>query len=76
MLYESLLNNFNEKRILKFRLYNLEYTIKQNDDCVEIKAAYYEKRLHQFKSFEELMINYTVYNEPLFNQLERMIMID
>ena len=76
MAYESLLNKFNEKKILKFRLYSIYYVIEQKDDRVEITTSYYEKRLHHFKSFEELMTYYTVYNEPLLNQMERMIMID
>lgn len=76
MTYETLLNIFNNKKILIFKLYNIDYTIKQKKDYVEIKASYYEKRLHQFKSFDELMQNYTIYNEPLINQMNRIIVID
>ena len=44
MTYETLLNIFNNKKILIFKLYNIDYIIKQKKDYVEIKASYYEKR--------------------------------
>lgn len=76
MTYETLLKKFNEKKVVKFKLYSLDYVVEQKENYVEIKASYYEKRLHKFKSFEDLMENYTVYNEPLLNQMDRIIIID
>ena len=76
MTYETLLKKFNDKKVLKFNLYNINYMIEQKSNYVDIRASYYEKRLHKFKSFEDLMENYTVYNEPLLNQMDRIIIID
>ena len=45
------------------------------DNKVVIYAIYYEKDKHYYNSFEELMNNYTVYNEPLIEQINRIIIL-
>ena len=73
MDYNKLCSLFNEKNKLQFKLYSLEYKVEMIDNKVVIYAIYYEKDKHYYNSLEELMNNYTVYNEPLVNQMDRII---
>ncbi len=75
MDYNQLCNLFNEKNKLQFKLYSLEYNVELIDNKVVIYAIYYEKDKHYYDSLEDLMNNYNVYNEPLINQLNRIIII-
>lgn len=68
-LYELFLNN----KVIHFKLYSLEYNIEDEGSKVVIYANYYEKNKRYFNSFEELMNNFNIYNEPLINQIDRII---
>ena len=68
-LYELFLNN----KVIYFKLYSLEYNIEEESNKVVIYANYYEKNKRYFNSFEELMNNFNIYNEPLINQIDRII---
>ena len=68
-LYELFLNN----KVIHFKLYSLEYNIEEESNKVVIYANYYEKNKRFFNSFEELMNNFNIYNEPLINQIDRII---
>lgn len=76
MDYETLNTEFETKKTIKFKLYSMEYVVEQKDNYVEIYAIYYEKRKSKYSSFEDLMNNYMVYNEPLINQLNRIKILD
>ncbi len=76
MSYETLNTEFETKKTIKFKLYSMEYVVEQKDNYVEIYAIYYEKRKSKYSSFEDLMNNYMVYNEPLINQLNRIKILD
>ena len=68
-LYELFLNN----KVIHFKFYSLEYNIEEESNKVVIYANYYEKNKRSFNSFEELMNNFNIYNEPLINQIDRII---
>ena len=76
MVYEDFKNIFVTSKIIKFKLYSLEYVVEQKENCVEIYAIYYENRKKQYNSLDELMNNYTVYNEPIINQFNRIIVLE
>lgn len=76
MVYEDIKKIFITNNKLKFKLYSLEYMIEQKENYVEIYAIYYENRKKQYNSFDELMNNFTVYNEPLINQINRIQIIN
>ena len=67
---------FETNQKLHLKLYSLEYNIEAVDNKVVIYAIYYEKNKKCFNSFDELINNYTVYNEPLINQLNRIKVLD
>jgi len=74
--FEELNNRFISNNKLKFKLYSLEYVVEKVDNGIEIYATYYQTRKSNYNSFEELMNNYTVYNEPLINQINRIIVLE
>ena len=76
MDYNNLKQLFETNQKLHLKLYSLEYNIEAVDNKVVIYAIYYEKNKKYFNSFDELINNYTVYNEPLINQLNRIKVLD
>ena len=76
MDYNNLKQLFETNQKLHLKLYSLEYNIEVVDNKVVIFAIYYEKNKKYFNSFDELMNNYTVYNEALINQLNRIKVLD
>lgn len=76
MDYNNLKQLFETNQKLHLKLYSLEYNIEAVDNKAVIYAIYYEKNKKCFNSFDELINNYTVYNEPLINQLNRIKVLD
>ena len=76
MDYNNLKQLFETNQKLHLKLYSLEYNIEVVDNKVVIYAIYYEKNKKYFNSFDELINYYTVYNEPLINQLNRIKVLD
>lgn len=76
MEYNELKKRFDSNNKLKIRLYSLEYIIEKVDNHIEIYVIYYEKRKFSYDSFDELMNNYTVYNEPLIEQIDRIKILE
>lgn len=72
MNYESIKDEFETNNQLKFKLYSLEYLIEKVDNYVQIYAIDYPTRKNKYNSFEELINNYTVYNEPLITLLNNV----
>lgn len=72
MDYNNLKQLFETNQKLHLKLYSLEYNIEVIDNKITIYAIYYAKNKKYYSSFEDLMNNYTVYNEPLINQLNRI----
>lgn len=76
MDYNNLKQLFETNQKLHFKLYSLEYIIETTDNRIVIYAIYYEKNKRYYNSFEDLINNYMVYNEPLINQLNRIKILD
>ena len=72
MRYQELENIFNSSGELKFKLYSLEYIIKKIDNGVEVYAELYQTRKKVYSSFQEAMNNFTVYNESLVDNIDRI----
>ena len=70
--YQELENIFNSSGELKFKLYSLEYIIKKIDNGVEVYAELYQTRKKVYSSFQEAMKNFTVYNESLVDNIDRI----
>jgi len=68
MRLQELENMFNSVGELKFKLYSLEYIIRKIDNGVEVYAILYQNRT----SFQEAMNSFTVYNESLVDNIDRI----
>ena len=66
---------FDTQNKLHFKLYSLEYLIEKADNYIQIYAIDYPTRKSKYNSFEELMNNFTVYNEPLVTLLSNVKLI-
>ena len=59
-----------------FKLFSLDYTIKQIDNnVVIIYADIYSSRPSKYNTIDELLNNYTIYNEILSDNDNRIINI-
>lgn len=63
--YKSFIEVFNNNRYIKFKLYSLNYIIEYEKDLIVIYTTYDENRKKYYKSIEELLKEYKVFNEPL-----------
>ena len=75
MNYESIKNEFESNSRVKFKLYSLEYLIEKVDNYIQIYAINYPTRKSKYNSLEELINNFTVYNESLSTLIDKMIII-
>mgnify|MGYP007101872507 FL=1 len=72
MRLQELENIFNSSGELKFKLYSLEYIIRKIDNGVEVYAILYQNRKKVYSSFQEAMNSFTVYNESLVDNIDRI----
>lgn len=75
MRYQELENIFNTSNKIKFKLYSLEYIIRKIDTGVEVFAILYQNRKQTYSSFSDAMNNFTVYNESLIDNIDRIQII-
>ena len=76
MSYESIKNEFESNSRVKFKLYSLEYLIERVDNYVQVYAIDYPTRKCKYNSLEELMNNFTIYNEPLIILIDNIKTIE
>lgn len=65
MNIENIIKLFNEKEEVHFKLFSLNYTIKKINQSVIIYADLYDKRKSYYKDINELLNNFTVFNETI-----------
>lgn len=75
MRYQELENKFNTSNEVKFKLFSLEYVIRKADTGVEVYAELYQTRKNIYPSFADAMNNFTVYNESLVDNIDRITII-
>ena len=75
MRYQELENLYNDNYKLKFRLFGLEYIIKKDIEGVLIYPILYPESKKIFSNFSELMNNYTIFNEPIIKNIDKIILL-
>ena len=75
MRYQELENLYNDNYKLKFRLFGLEYIIKKDNDGVIIYPFLYPSSKKIFSNFSELMNNYTIFNEQIIKNIDKIILL-
>lgn len=76
MKYEDLKKKFEINKKVKFKLYSLEYIIEMIDNNVVIYPEIYLQRKSKYFSFAAVMSYFTVYNEPLIENIDRINIIE
>jgi len=75
MVVEELKKKFETEREVKFKLYSLEYIIKEENNKVIIYPLLYSSKKNVYNSFDEVLYNYTIYNESIIDNLDRLIIL-
>lgn len=75
MKYEDIKSIFDRDSELKFRLYNLEYIIKECNNGVEVFAMLYQNSKKKFISFDDAMNSFTVFNESLIDNIDQITVL-
>lgn len=60
---------------IKLKIYVLEYIIESNDNKYTIYPVLYQNRKYTYNSLIELFKNYTIYNEPIIQNMEKVKII-
>lgn len=75
MNIDKIIELFNQKGEVHFKLYSLEYTIKKENDVILVYPDLYATRKQSFKTIEDALNYFTVYNESLIENENRIINI-
>lgn len=75
MTFVKLNELFEKQGEVRFKLYSLEYIIKKIDNKIIVHPILYENRKSFFNSFEEALSNYTIYNENIIQNIDKVIII-
>lgn len=76
MKYEDLKKKLEINKKVKFKLYSLEYIIEMIDNNVVIYPEIYPQRKSKYFSLDVVMSYFTVYNEPLIENIDRINIIN
>lgn len=75
MVVKELKEIFEKDREVRLKLYSLEYVIKEIDNKIAVYLILYETKKNFYNSFEDALDNYTVYNESIIDNIDRLIII-
>lgn len=76
MKYEDLKKKFEINKKIKFKVYSLEYIIEMIDNDVVIYPKIYPQRKSKYFSFDSVTSYFTVYDEPLIENIDRINIIN
>ena len=74
-----MLRNINDiliKKIIKIKIYSLDYYIKLEDNSYIMYPENYEKSKHISSSLEELFSNFYIYNESIIDNIDRIKIVN
>lgn len=73
MVVKKMKEIFERNHEVKFKLYSLEYVIKEMDKKTVIYPILYETKKKFFNSLDEILNDYTIYNESIIENIDRLI---
>ena len=65
MNIDTIKDILNEKGEVQFKLYSLEYVIKNEEDGVVIYPILYEYKKNKYQNIDELFNNYYIFGETI-----------
>ena len=75
MNIENIKTIFNEKKEVHFKLYSLDYTIKEDNNKIIVYADLYTNRKEIYNTIDEALNYFTVYNESIIENQNRIMNI-
>ena len=75
MNIENIKTIFNEKREVHFKLYSLDYTIKEDNGKILVNADLYDNKKESYNTIDEALNYFTVYNESIIQNQNRIMNI-
>ena len=75
MNIEKIKTIFNEKNEVHFKLYRLDYTIKEENNKIMVYADLYANRKEIYNTIDEVLNYFTVYNESIIENQNRIMNI-
>lgn len=75
MILNELKERYEKNNEVKFKLFSLEYIIQKVDDKVVIYPLLYSNRQNVYTSLEEALNYYTIYNESVIENIDRLILL-
>lgn len=74
-----ILNEIKEKlanhKKVQIKIYSLDYTIEEQTDDIVIYANLYPKQKSSYKTIDDLLTNFTIYNENILDNINRVTII-
>ena len=75
MVVRELKEIFKRDHEVRFKLYSLEYIIKEMNNKIAVYPILYKTKKNFYNSLEDALNNYTVYNESIIDNVDRLIII-
>lgn len=75
MNIENIKTIFNEKKEVHFKLYSLDYTIKEENGRVLIYSDLYDNKKQSYNTIDEVLNYFTIYNESIIQNQDRIMNI-
>ena len=75
MVVNKLIEIYQKQKEVRFKLYSLEYIIKEDNNSVVIYPLLYPQKKSRYKTIEELLNYYMIYNESILENIDRLIII-
>lgn len=75
MIIEKIKEIYNNVNEVHFKIYSLEYTIKKENERTIIYADLYSGKKESYNNIDELLNNFTIYNETLIDNESRILII-
>ena len=65
MNIENIKTIFNEKREVHFKLYSLDYTIKEDNSKILVYPDLYDNKKESYNTIDEALNYFTIYNDSI-----------
>ena len=75
MVVNKLIEIYQKQKEVRFKLYSLEYIIKEENNLIVIYPLLYPQKKSRYKTIEELLNYYMIYNESILENIDRLIII-
>ncbi len=75
MVLNEMKERYEKNNEVKFKLFSLEYIIQKVNNNVEVYPLLYPNRKNTYSSLDEALNYFTVYNESIIENIDRVILL-